>query len=114
MSQEVNWSDNVNKRMFWRYVNTKIKRVINHLHVLSVISILFEEMIEDLKKGKEIKIHNFGTLSLQKNKPRQYHDVRYKQVMLSEARHLLRFKLASPIRKKLRSLLDIDKTFKDN
>lgn len=110
----MNWSDNVTKRGLWRYVNRKINRLIHHAHVLSVITILFEEMILDLKSGKEINIHNFGKLSLQETKPRYYHDVRYNQVMQSESHRILRFKLAPPIRKKLRALLDIDKTFKDD
>lgn len=110
----MNWSDNINKRRFWRFVNKKINHLINHAHVLSVISILFEEMVTDLLNGKEIKIHNFGTLSLQETKSRQYHDVRYKRVMQSAPHRILRFKLAPQIRKKLRGLLDIDKTFKDD
>jgi len=103
----------ISKRFFWRYVNKKINRLVNHLHVTSVIAILFEEMLIDLKNGKDIKIHNLGTLSLPKMKPRKYHDVRFNQVMYSEGRHVLRFTLAPVIHKKLRSLLDLDKTFKD-
>ena len=107
----MNWSDNINKRRLWHYVNKKINHLINHAHVLSVISILFEEMLKDLKSGKEIKIKNLGTLILQETKPRKYHDVRFHQVMQSESHRILRFKLAVPIRKKLKKLLDIDKTF---
>jgi len=107
----MNWSDNINKRRFWRYVNKKINRLINHAHVLSVISILFEEMLKDLKDGKEIKINNLGIISLQNTKPRIYYNVRFQKLMQSDSHRVLRFKLASPIRKKLRSLLDFDKTF---
>lgn len=110
----MNWSDSINKRRLWRYVNRKIDNIINHAHVLSVISILFEEMLKDLKSGKEIKINNLGTLLLWKTKPRRYHNVRFHQIMQSESHYILRFKLATPIRKKLRSMLDIDKTFKDD
>jgi len=109
----MNWSDSISKRDLWRYVNKKIRRVIHHAHVFSVIAILFEEMAADLKAGKEIKIHNFGTLALRDTKPRKYHDVRFGRVMQSPPHRILRFTLAPLIRKKLRSLLDIDKTFKD-
>jgi nucleoid DNA-binding protein len=104
----------ISKRVFWRYVNQKINRLVNHLHVASVIAILFEEMLIDLKNGKEIKIYNLGTLSLPKMKPREYYDVRFQRVMHSEGRHVLRFTLAPVIHKKLRALLDLDRTFKDD
>lgn len=104
----------ISKRNLWRYINRKIKRTIHHYHVFSVIAILFEEIIKDLKIGKEIKIVNLGTLSLRKTKPRLYHNVKYKKVMLSKGYRLLKFSLAAKIRKKLRAHVDLDKTFKDD
>jgi nucleoid DNA-binding protein len=111
---ENNIPSNVTKRIFWRYVNLKIKRVIHHYHVFAVISILFEEMLEDLKQGKEIKIFNLGSLFLKSTEPRLYHDVTKKQVVLSEKRKLLKFKLVRKLKKRLTGRLDIDKTFKDD
>jgi nucleoid DNA-binding protein len=102
---------NISKKNLWRYVNRKIKRAIHHYHVFSVITILFEEMLIDLKNEKDIKVLNFGTLSLQKTKPRKYFDVRFQRVMQSEGHRILRFILAPVISKKLKKLLDIDKTF---
>jgi nucleoid DNA-binding protein len=106
------FSDNLGKRQFWRYVNAKLKRAIGHYHVFAVLNILLEEMVEDLKQGKDIKIHNLGTLSLQPTKARRYFDFRFQKVMQSaRGYHVLRFILADPIGKKLRSLLDMDQTF---
>lgn len=105
---------NVTKRAFWRYVNIKIKRTIHHYHVFAVISILFEEMLKDLKQEKEIKIFNLGSLFLKQTKPRWYHDVTKKQVVLSEGKKILKFKLARKLKKRLTGNLDIDKTFKDD
>jgi len=110
----MNWSDSIDKRRLWRYVNQKINRMIHHAHVLSVITILFEELLKDLKEGKEIKIHNLGTISLEQTKPRKYHDVRLGRVMQGKSHRILRFRLAPVFHKKLRSLLDIDKTFQDD
>jgi nucleoid DNA-binding protein len=104
---------NISKLNFWRYVNKKIKRSIHHYHVYSVITILFEEMLIDLKQGKEIKIFNLGTLSLGTTKPRKYYDVRFQKVMQSAGHRILRFILAPLLSKKLRALLDIEKTFPD-
>jgi nucleoid DNA-binding protein len=105
---------NVSKRVFWRYVNLKIKRIIHHYHVFSVISILFEEMLKDLKQGKEIKIFNLGTLYLKETKPRLYHDVNKRQVVLSDKHKILKFRLTPKLKKRLSESLDIDKTFKDD
>ena len=105
---------NISRRDLWKYVNGKIKKSIHFYHVGSVITILIDEMIKDLKKGKKIKIFNFGILSLEKTKPRKYHDVRYNKVMISVGSYILKFKMAPLIKKKLCGMLDIDKTFKDD
>ena len=104
----------VSKRELWHYVNRKIKRLIHHYHVFSVISILFEEMIKDLQGGKEIKIVNFGTLILKDTPPRKYHDVRLHQIMESPGYRIMRFFLAKPIRKKLCASLDLDAKLRGN
>lgn len=91
----------ISKRDLWRYVNKRIKRLVHHYHVFSVMSILFEEMIADLKRGKGIKIHNFGTLTLEKTTPRWYHNVRKQQMEQSKEHYVLRLRLSPPIRKKL-------------
>ncbi len=101
-------SDSISKRALWQYVNGKMNHLIHHYHVFSVITILFEEMLEELKRGKEIKIFNFGTLVLKETKPRRYHNVRVRQVMLSKKHKILRFTLAALIRKKLCEHLQID------
>lgn len=99
----------ISKRALWRYVNIKINRIINHYHVFAVITILFDEMIKDFKDGKEIKIFNFGTFSLNKTKPRRYYNVVFKKIMTSKGYHILRFKMSPQIRKKLCENLNIDK-----
>ncbi len=99
----------ISKRGLWQYVNRKIKRLIHHYHVFSVISILFEEMIKDLKNGKEIKIVNLGTLVLKDMPPRRYHDVRFHRIMESPGHRIMRLFLTKQIRKKLCDSLDLDK-----
>lgn len=103
----------INKRTIWRFINLKIKRSIHHYHVFSIISILFEEIIQDLKKGKDIKIFNFGTLSFKETKPRRYFDVRYQKIMLSKSHRIMKFSLTKKIKKRICELLDIEKTFGD-
>lgn len=100
----------IDKRTLWKYVNKKTNRIIHHYHVFSVITILFDEIIKDLKSGKELNIFNFGILSLKEMKPRYYHNVKLRKVMLSRGYKILRFTLAPKLRKKLCLFLDIDKT----
>jgi len=104
----------LSKRDLWRYVNRRIKRLVHHYHVFSVISILFDEIIKDLKQGKSVKIHNFGTLSLQKTNPRWYHNVRKQAMQQSESHYVLRLFLAPAIRKKLCDDVVLDKPSEDN
>lgn len=107
-------TDSISKRDLWRYVNKKINRFIHHYHVFSIITILFEEILYDLKRGEDIKIFNLGTISLQETSPRWYHNVVKKQLMLSDKHRILRFVLTSKIKKKLCSHLNIDLTFQDD
>ena len=104
----------ISKRDLWHYVNRKLKRLIHHYHVFSVISFLFEEMVKDLRAGKEIKITNLGTFVLKDMPPRKYHDVRLHKMMQSPGHRVLRLFLARPIRKKLCDSLDLDNEKKDN
>lgn len=104
----------IDKRKLWRYVNIKIKRIIHHYHVAAIISILFEEILSDLKQEKQLKIANLGTLSLEKTKPRKYHDVRFNKVLESKGGKIMKFSLAGKLRKKIIGHLDLDKTLKDD
>src|SRR5271155_2927417 len=103
----------ISKRDLWRYVNRKIKRLVHRYHVFAVISILFEEMARDLRRGKSIKVTNLGTITLQPTKPRWHHHVGLRQMVLSPGHRVMRFLLAKPIHKKLVDFLDLDKTLKD-
>lgn len=105
---------NISKRNLWHYVNLKIKRLIHHYHVFSVISILFDEMIKDLLNGKQIKIVNFGVFELKNSSARKYHDVRFHKIMESPGHRVLRLFLSKPIHVKLRNEVNIDKKIKDD
>lgn len=106
--------NSIGRLQLLNYLSKKIKNIIQIYYIYGVISILLDEMIIDLKKGKKIKIKNFGIIELVQNKPRKYFDVRYQKTMLSGKNKILKFNLDPLLRKKLCKNLDIDKTFKDN
>ena len=97
----------ISKRKLWHYVNLMIHRTIHHYHVFSVISILFDEILIELKNKGQLKINNLGILTLKKMKPRSYFNIIEQKVMRAEGNRILRFTLAPLIRKKIVSHLDI-------
>lgn len=99
--------NSITKRVLWRYVNKKIDRVIHHYHVFSIISILFDEILIDLKLGKELKIFNFGSLTVKKLPPRKYYNIHDKIVRVSKPHNILRFNLSPKLRKELKKQLDV-------
>lgn len=106
-------NQSISKRDLWHYVNRKIKRLVHRYHVFAIISILFEEMVKDLRQGKPIKVANLGIITLQPTPPRWYHHVRLHQMVFSPGHRIMRFSLSKPIHKKLIELLDLDRTFLD-
>ena len=105
--------NSISKKTLWHYVNKKINRSIHHSHVLSVISILFEEILEDFKSGKPIDVLNFGKIELKYMKPRTYFNVIHQKLMVSSGRKILRFKLPTSLKKKICKYIDTEKTFLD-
>ena len=106
----MNWADNIRRKQLCQYVNKKINRSIHHSHVLGVITILFDEMIKDFDLGKQIRIHNLGTFSLQNTKGRRHYNFSTKQVEQSKPHRIMKFGLMKGVHRKLLSLIDVGKT----
>jgi hypothetical protein len=98
----------INKKLFWRILNKKTKNKTHHYHVFAVLSILFEEMIKDLKSNKRIKIFNFASILLENKKPKKYFDVRHQKIMISKGSKRLKISLIKKFRDKLINYLDVD------
>jgi len=97
--------DSVSKRDLWRYVNIKIKRIIHHYHVASVISILFEEMMIDLRARKTIKIGNFGKLQLIDTPPKSYFHITERKRLWSPGYRMLKFTMTPKLKRIIRKAL---------
>lgn len=98
-------------RQLWYYVNHKTNRVVNALHVLTVVNLLIEELVQDLKDNKEIKIFNFATISLEQMKSRPYIDIATKTKKMSKPNKKLTFKLNKNVKMLIFKNVDLDKTF---
>jgi nucleoid DNA-binding protein len=104
---------NITKTFLCYYIRVKIKYKVESKHVLAVVSILFDEMIKDLKNGKIINIYNFGKLRLKQMKPRTYFHIVHRKLMHADGKKLLRFNLHRNLKTKLRNLLDLERFVKD-
>lgn len=99
----------INKRLFWKYLNSRLSKKIHSYHVFAILSILLEELASDLKSNKIIKIFNFATISLEKTNPKKYYDVRFQKIMYSQGSKILKITLNKKVKKKLLEYFDIDK-----
>lgn len=110
-----NQNDNINKRMLCKVIGGKLvecKYNIEYNDIYSVMHILFDELIQHLKKGTTFNINNFGTFSLRKMPSRKHFNFQTRKIETSKGNKILRFDLDKKLRLKLLAELDIDKTFK--
>jgi nucleoid DNA-binding protein len=90
-----------NKRKLYSLICKDLNHIIHHLHIFSVINILIEEIIIDLKSGKEIDIGNFGIFSLKELKPKKIISIINREIKFVDRTVALRFNIA----RKLTNLL---------
>jgi len=89
-----------------------MKHSIHRLHVVSIMSILIEELIKDLMQGKDIKIPNFGTFRLKELKPKKIKNITTKEIKFARRTNALRFRLTRKLSRYLskRSLEEMKKS----
>lgn len=90
-----------NKHSLWIMITKKIDHGVHRLHVASVVSILIDEMIKELKRGGSINIHNFGTFVLNDLKPKKIRSIHTNQIKFAKRTKALRFKLTRKIKRYL-------------
>ncbi len=100
----------IDKRLFVSKVSKKINRNIGIVHINSVINLLCESLLETLEQSGEFSIHNFGTFTLKKTKPRKYFNVLKQEFEISEGNTLMKFKLSRKLKKKIAANVDLYKT----
>ena len=88
-----------NKRQLWVYIIRDLNHFVHNLHIFTVISILIDEILKDLKDGKEIRIVNFGVLKIEKTKPKKFKDVKTGKIEMSKGNNKLIFRLSRHLKK---------------
>ena len=105
----------ITQKKFIRYVFNKLKLYHNFTleDVGSVILVLFDEIIEDIKRGAVINSANFGELVLKKNNDGIRWNGLTKKTGFSIGRRSLKFSFSKHLPHFILSYLDIEQTFPD-
>ena len=95
-------SRSIDKKKLWRLIIKDLNYSIHISHIFSVINILIDELIRELKSGKEISIKNFGVFKIKTLKPKKIISVRTGKVKFVERTKALRFVIAKRLTKLIR------------
>jgi nucleoid DNA-binding protein len=106
-------NDKIFPSKLYKIVSQKLKGIIPVYHVRGVISILLEELRDELLETGEIKIGNFGDFHYQKLPDKRHVNISTKKMDITRGHRAVRFKLSKAISRILTSNLDIDKTFSE-
>ena len=101
----------IGKRDFLTILRKRLDYFVNHMHIAAVVSILLDEIVNELRAGRDIKIGNFATLSLRKNKSKKFAQAWSGLRGITTPRNKLKLKLVHPLRKLISR--DIDRRIED-
>jgi nucleoid DNA-binding protein len=99
-------SPSISRRKLAGFIHDKLQGRVFHSHIFAITSLLFEEMMNDLKSGKEIKITGLGTLSLKERAPKPFFDVNFREMRISKGTRNLVFSIDPDLRAKIAFALD--------
>jgi nucleoid DNA-binding protein len=94
-------AQNVNKRKLWSLIIKDINYIIHYSHVFSVINILIDELVKELRNDKEIHIGNFGRFKLVDLKPKKIINIATGKIKFVKKTKALRFKISKKLIKLL-------------
>ena len=87
------------KRQLFQLVINELKgKHIHKYHIISVINIFLEEMVNELKMNGKVEIGNFATFVISSLKPRRMRDIVSGKMMVSKSVKTLRIKLKKNIK----------------
>lgn len=95
-----------------KLISKKVK--INKLHTLSVVNILIEEIITELKNNNKIIIRNFGYFIVNKLKPKKIKSIVNNKIKFVNSTYALRFRLYENIYNLIKQSVENEKKSKNN
>lgn len=102
--------EKLNKIKLAHYVNSVVSGT-TYFKCLSIITILFEEIVSDLQEGKKVRIHHLCAFRVKKNSAKVFINLYGESTYVPESK-TLKVKINEKFSRKLAPLIDIDKTFK--
>jgi nucleoid DNA-binding protein len=82
-------------------VGKKLGYKINRFHIRAIVGLLVDEIIAELISGGQIKIDNFGMITLNKLKPRRIREVNSGKLKIASRTKAIRFKIDKNLNKYL-------------
>lgn len=103
---------NIGREEIVFYIHKKLNSTILMFHISGVISILIEEIRNELLENKKIEIFNFGKLTLKNRKERTFFSNFLKKEVLKKEKVLLHFKILNRVRLLMFKYIDINSLIK--
>lgn len=98
----------IGKMLFLKDLIAKMRRKALNNEIRSIMNVVLEELMKDLESGKEIKVHNYGTMQLITYMPSNHYSPLKKATVLCVPYRNYFFKIAQSIKKELLQNWDID------
>lgn len=86
----------------------ELGNLISKSQLLTIISILVEEMVKDLKDANKIRIKNFGEFEIVYLRERQYRNIKTGVVENSLPRRKIKFTISKSLVKFIRNKIESD------
>jgi nucleoid DNA-binding protein len=96
----------INKKYILDEISKRLNQSIHKSHIRSIINILIEEIVKELKNGNDIIIKGFGNLSLKKLKVRKMISIN-NNIKFARRTKSLRFSLTRKISKLVKQWQEI-------
>ena len=89
---------NFGKQEFWVLLRRNLKHSIHYLHIFGVLTVLLDEMKNDLLADKEIPVKNFGILKLKRRKERRFRNVFTGKICFATPKNSMTFDIADRLK----------------
>lgn len=103
----------IRKRYLAQLVANKLDIEIDRRHIVSIITILFEEIMKDILTKGQFVITNFGKFLFGRSPSRKFFNFQTGKVEQSVGNNKLKFQLNEQLKRNILNQIDVERTFKD-